>query len=313
MANIYPILIIFWIRQKFQVWLGLEMPDGSDYFIPQGLYIVDDPSTSSKFSESKIIIHGVDKFGILSEIGGELETTYIIPLGTNLITAINTTLALINDPKTPIIDLSLVSKTVPYTMIYEVGQKIGDILIDLAQLYSCSAYYDSLGQLNIEKDIEDDIKPSQWDFSDTNQFFYRGAVNKYKWSEMYNAVKVTSSNINGLSYTHTARDINLSSPTSIQNTGFERVFPYTSDKLSTLQQVTDLANYILKRKIALQNEVQITSIPMYHLDCDLVTTVTDNNLKLTKERLLINSLTIPLSTGGEMSLNCVKSKEIPFI
>jgi len=303
----------FWIRQKFQLWIGLEMTDGSDYYFPQGLYVVDDPSVTSNFSDSKIIIHGVDKYGLLSQIGGQLEATYIIPLGTNIITSINNTIALMNDPKQPIIDTSLVSLTTPYTMTYETGQNIGDILIDLSQLFSCSIYYDALGQLTVERDIEDDIKPSQWDFSDNNQFVYQGSVNKYKWSEMYNAVKVTSSNINGQTYYYTAKDMNLASPTSIPTVGFERIFPYSSDKLSTLQQVTDLANYILKRKIALQNEIQINSIPMYHLDCDSILTLTDNHMKLSKERLLINSLSIPLNTGGQMTINCVKSKEIPFI
>jgi hypothetical protein len=302
----------FWVRQKFQLYLGLELSDGTDYWISQGIFILNDPLVSSNRSESYISINATDKFGILTETGGELSEIYQIPVGTNVIDAINSILVLINDPKEPIIDVSLVGETVPYTMIYQASDKIGQILIDLAQLYSCSIYYNNFGQLVVEKDIDDEIKPSIWDFT-TEQFLYRGATNKYKFSEVFNSVLVVGANINGSIYSYKAQDLNLLSNTSIPNLGFERIYRYESDTLDSLQKVTDLANYILKRKIAIQNEVQINSIPMYHLDVDQIITLTDTNLDLSRERFLVNSLDIPLKTGSEISINCVKSKEIPFI
>ena len=301
----------FWVHQKFMLYLCLEI-NGEDYWLPQGVFVLDDPSVSSNFSESLISIKGVDKFGMLNQIGGELGYTYIINTDTDIISAITDTLALSNDPKTPIIDSYLIGFTTPYTMTYEPSSKIGDVLIDLAQLYSCSIYFNEVGQLVVERDAEDDIKSSLWDFT-TNDFTYLGAVNTYKWSDLFNAVRVVGSNINGSDVSYKATNENLSSSTSVPNLGFERIYYYYSDTLDTEQKCQDLAEYILRRKTAVQNEVQINSIAMYHLNPDEIITLTDNNLGLTKERYIINDFNLQLQIGGQLTISTVKSKEIPYV
>lgn len=304
----------FYIHQKFIVYLGLELPDGTDYWITQGVFILNDPITSSLFSESLITINGIDKFGLIDgSLGGELGYVYQIPLGTDVSQAIRDTLALSNDPQVPIIDTFLIGKTVPYTMIYQPSDNLGKILVDLAQLYSCSIYYNTIGQLVIERDIDDSIKPSIWDYS-VDEFAYQGSKNTYKWSEMYNSVLVVGSNISGTSVSYKTQNLNLLSPTSIPNlNNWERIFYYQSDTLSTIQQCDDLSAYILKRKTAQQNEIQITSVPIYHLDADNICTITDPKLGLNQERFLINNFSLQLNVGGQLTVNVVKSKEIPFI
>jgi len=311
--NIYiPNTETFFIRQKFKLYLGLELPDGTDYFLPQGIYIIEDPSVTSNFSESYINIQASDKFSLLSSIGGELSYTYIINIGTDISTAIQAVLTLGGDPKRPIIDASLVGLKTVYTMTYEAGSKLGDILIDLAQIYSCSCFYNENGQLVISKDIDDESKSSLWDFN-TSEFSYMGGTNQFKWSELFTSVRVVGSNISGATVSYKATNTNLLSPTSVSNLGFDRTFYYSKDTISTLQQATDLANYILKRKVTVQNSVQISSIAMFHLNPDELITITDEKLGLNEERFLIDGFSLSLSTGGTLSINCVKSKEIPFI
>lgn len=301
----------FFIHQKFMVQLGLEMPNGEDYWIKNGLFVMEDPSVSSNYSESFISIKGIDKFSLMDgTLGGELSSTYIIPIGTNIIQAIKDTLILVNDPQEPIIDVQLIGQTTPYTMTYETSDNISKIIIDLAQLYSCSVYYNENGQLVVEKDIPDEIKSSLWNFS-TEEFNFQGnAINTYKYSEIFNSVRVIGSNIDGITYSYTAQNNNLSSNVSIPNLGFERIFIHSSDLLDSNEKCKDLAEYILRRKIAMQNELSFSAIPMYHLNSDCICTLTDYNLNLSEERFLIDSITIPLNIGGVMTLKCIKEKEL---
>jgi len=304
----------FYIHQKFSLELGLELPDGTDFFLPQGIFIVDDPVVSSIYSKSTIRISGTDKFSLLnSDLGGELGNSYIINIGTDISQAIRSVLQLSGDTKPPIIDISLLGLTNPYTMIYEPTDNLGKILVDLAQIYSCSCYYNEFGQLVISKDADDSVKSSLWDFS-PDQFVYQGATSTHKWSEVFNSCRVVGSNFSGTSVSYKTSNLNLLSPTSIPNlNNRERVFYYTTDTISTVQQCIDLSEYILKRKTAIQNQVQINSICMYHLDVDEICTLTDPKLGFNQERFIINDLSISLQTNGQMSINAIKSKEIPFI
>jgi len=310
-----PNIDSFYIHQKMQLFLGLELPDGTDYFLPQGIFILDDPSVSSNFSESLISIQAVDKFGLINgDLGGELGYVYIINVGTDISTAIKSILTLSGDPKAPIIDSALVGLTNPYTMTYQPSDTLGKIIVDLAQLYSASCYYNELGQMVVSKDVDDGIKSSLWDFTTEDDLSYQGAKNQYNWREMCNSCLVVGSNVNGPTVSYKASNTNLLSPTSIPNlNGFERIFYYQKDTLSTVLQCTDLANYILKYKTAVQNSVQINSIKLFHLNPDEIVTLTDEKLGLSDERFIINDYSLSLSTNGALSLNVIKSKEIPFI
>jgi hypothetical protein len=72
----------------------------------------------------------------------------------------------------------------------------------------------------------------------------------------------------------------------------------------------DRANYELKRVTALYSDVNITCVPMYHLDVDHVITLTDAALGFNRARLLIKELTIPLSTHGQMTISACVTEEL---
>jgi len=304
----------FYIHQKFRLSLCLEIPNKTDFFLPQGVYILDNPSVSSKFSNSLISINGVDKFSLLNgDLNGEIGYVYIINIDTDVSQAIKSVLELSGDPQPPLIDTSLVGLKTPYTMTYQPNDTLGKIITDLSQLYACSCFYNENGQLEISKDVDDDIKSPLWDFS-TNSFVYQGGSNQFNWSDLYTSVRVVGSNIaSGVAVSHTVVNSNLLSPTSVQNLGFDRIFFYQTDTISTEQQCIDLSEYILKRKTAVQNSVQINSLGMFHLNSDAIITLTDSKLGLNKERFLINDINLQLNSNGTLSINAVKSKEIPFI
>ena len=302
---------IYW-RSKFKLYLGLEI-NGEDFLIPQGIFVIDDPEVVSKFSERKVNIHAIDLFGELDgSLGGELPSIYKLPLNTDMITAINQVLTESSISTSTIVDTSIIGKTTPYTIEKTYGSDTyGDLLIELAQIYSCNCYFNEDGNLVVEKDELDKNKASLWDFT-TEEFNYLGSNIKYKFSEVYNSVYVIGANINGAIVKYKAQNNNLLDPNSIPNIGFERVKIMEEPNLETQEQCQNLAEYWLKRTTASQNEISISSVPMYHLQADEIITLTDPQQNLDRERFLINSYSIPLKIGGEMSITAVKSQDLDF-
>lgn len=304
---------VLWFGQKFRLNLGLNI-DGIDCMIPQGIFVLDNPTLNSEFSSSTVNIRGLDKFALLDgTLGGELTYTYIIPVGSNIYSVIKNLLIIGNDKKEPILDSVWMSEITPYTITKEMGSgTIGEILIELAGMLSANCFYNELGQFVFEPDKQDSIKGSGWDFT-TEEFAYQGSNLELKYSEIYNAVLVVGDNINGTLVSYKAQNNNLLSKTSIPNLGVERIKHIQDVNITTLQQATDRANYELKRTIAMQASGSLSCIPMYHLNIDDVITLTDvKNLKLDSKRFLMSGYNIPLQIGGKMSVNIVDSTEFPF-
>lgn len=299
-----------WINQKFKLYLGLEI-NGEDYFIPNGVFVLDDPEVTSNFSESYINITGKDKFSALDgSLGGQLDSIYQIPVGTNIHSVIKSILTLANDKNQPILLSDFANEITPYTIKKEYGNNnYGQILIELAQMLSANIYYNELGQLVFEKDVEDSLKGSIWDFN-TDEFHYLGATNKYVFSKVYNKIVVIGSNINGNIATGIAINNNLQSNTRVQLIGLKTKEPIMDDMITTDDLAQQRANYELKRAIGVQSAVSIKSTAFFHFDVDQVITLTDSNLKLIQERFLIQSINLDFKNEGTMTISCVKSKEL---
>lgn len=66
-----------WIGQKFQLWTGLYLDDGTPYYISQGIYCVINPQEDYSPDKRTITIQGVDKWAYLDgSLFGNLTGTY---------------------------------------------------------------------------------------------------------------------------------------------------------------------------------------------------------------------------------------------
>jgi len=310
-----------WWRRKFQVFMGIDcqsnvalqdIGEEDIYWTSQGVFCLENPRVISNFSSKTVTIRGSDKFCVIDgTLGGETDGTYIVPVGTNILTAVQAVLNLVGDKKAPILDATLTSNTTPYTIEVSMGGSLSEVLIQLAGMVSANVYYNTEGQLVFAVDELDNTKPSLFDFTDED-FLYMGASQEYKFSELYNSVLVVGDNINGNIFDQRVQYNNLLSPVSIPNMGFERVKVIEDPNINTDERALLRANYELKRLVCLQSAIDVSCIPIFHLDVDNVFTLTDLSMDLDNTRFLINSLTVPLQTSGSMSLNAVAVQEIDF-
>jgi hypothetical protein len=304
-----------WLGGKIKLWLGEEI-NGEDYWIPQGVFVLNNPDAESYIGSKVLRIKAIDKFGMLDgTVGGELNSTYIVPVSSNIYTVLRellngtSTNDLPTDIRSPVLDQIYASEVTPYTLRKEVEDVLGNVIIELQGMLSANVFYNVNGEMVFERDSDDSTKGSLWDFS-TEEFNYLGATRTYKFNEVYNAVRVIGDNVDGDIALYEAQNINLVSPTSIQNLGYQRTFIINDPIINTDALAEDRANYELKRKTALYSDISLTVIPMYHLDVDNVITLTDASLGLNRDRFLINDITIPLTIGGQMTIQASKTEEL---
>jgi hypothetical protein len=304
----------FWVNQKFKLYLGYKI-DGEDYFLPQGVFILRNPSTVRDLSSKTAALSGIDKFSLMDgQLNGRLDATYNITLGTSVKTAIKAILATaaVNDPTTPLLIVG--SDITPYTIYKEFGGTYGDVILELNNIIAYNMFYDPDGRFNCLPDVLNSLKMSSWDFNTNSKIYLPPISQEYLYEQAYNTVMVVGDNVNGSIATGTATNNDPSSPFSVFHIGARLAPPITNAICSTDAQAQALAEYELKRYASLAINATISCIPLFHLDVDQIVTVTDDEASLDNERFLINSINIPLDPkgGNRMTINATKASDIDF-
>ena len=312
-----------WVNRKFLLELGVESLDqpGEVFYIPQGVFVMRNPTITSSNDHSVIDISGIDKFSLLDgQLGGRLDSTFIFEEGSDINADIRSILALSLDSnaqfpidaKSPILqDLPLDKSTSPYTLRRDLGGNLADVLLEINGFVSRNMFYNPLGHFVFQDDFEDIDKGSIWDYSQ-DDFTYLGSTHEYRFEDLHNKVIVVSDNVDGGTYIAEAVNTNPASRTNINAIGVKIAEPIFDNVIDSEDLAQQRADYELRRVNALQSAVTIKSIPMFHIDVDRMVTLTDDRLRLDKERFVIQDINIPLRFGSEITVSAVKSSELDF-
>lgn len=325
-----------WFGQKIRLSEGLILPDGSEFYLPQGVFSIRDPEEALKPNQKTVTFPLVDKWAdIDGTLGGRLDGIYEVPVNSPIFSAMSSLLTedkgngMPFDPVMPVFtdyyngkttvlpDGSTVSQLLtPYTL--RVGSDNGtraDVILGLATMLAAWAGYDQTGRLRIDPsqdDILDTQKPIQWAFSPTEKQFL-GTTYKVKNSEMYNDVIISGEAL-GINPQANARATNLdpASDTNVNLVG-RKIWRESKQGYYTDDICEAYAVFKLKRMTVLQKAVTIESSQLFHL--------TENNLvsirRLDKpgapiERHLVQGFTRPLGTAGSMQISAVSVADFPM-
>lgn len=308
LPNIYGI----WINKKVKLSLGVVCPDGTDFFIPQGVFVLLNPSYESSPTGTMVTFNAVDKFSQLTGDTGKglLKDIYQINNGTSVNTGLKAILSDFGDKIMP--NLYPNSSTFPYTIREGQDGNAGAIIEKIAYFMSYNCYYDRNGVFTTYPDIPDENKGVSWDYNfGDEKYTYLGATTEYKFTDTRNTVIVIGANINGLIAKAKVVDDDLASPTNVNLLG-EIPHITLNDYIQTTQQATDLANFILRRLKILNKTISINSIPIYHINVDDIITITDSNFGFNKQRFLVTGISMGLGFGADMSVECIAVDEVDF-
>lgn len=325
-----------WFGQKIRLMEGLLLPDGTEYYLPQGVFYVKNPEESFLPNQRVAQYTLVDKWAYLDgTLFGNLEGWALISINENIFSAISELLQRDRGNGTPIDNVPPVfttyydGKTIqrtdgttapwtdtPYTARFDnQNNTVADLLLELNQMLVGWIGYDASGRLRVDaayEDILDSDKPVQYQFSPEHMSFL-GATYSVKNTEVYNDVIVQGTALSG---THIpsgravnmdpASDTNIYGPLGLRTKTFEAGSYYADT------QCQELAEFYLKRSTVLQKSVTIQCGQIFHLtENNLVTIRRADKPGSPVERHLVTGFSRPLGQSGAMTIDCTSVNDFP--
>lgn len=322
-----------WFGTEIALDEGLVLPDGTEFYLPQGVYVIETPTEELKPSRRTITYHLVDKVANLDgTLSGNLEGTYEVEVGTNIFEPIAKLLAedrgngLPVDAVPPVFTKWYDGKTqtlpdgtvvlwtdTPSTLTINGGGSKWGVIDGLCAMLNAWVGYDETGALRVDPsqdDILDTDKPVIWNFSMESTSFL-GAAYTVKNTDVYNDYIVVGEALSDERQPSArAQNFDPASDTNIMLIGRKTYFE-SAPNYWTDQQCKDLANWRLKKVSVLQKAVSISCSQIFHLrGNDLVTITRTDRPGNPVERHLITGFTRPLTGNKPMTIEAVSTQDI---
>ena len=328
-----------WFGQQIKLSEGVILQDGTEYYIPQGVFLIENPQEALKPGQKTVTYNLVDKWANLDgTLFGNLEDVYGVDAGTNIFDAIASLLQLDRftmdsgnhpiDPVAPLFtdyyngrtqtltDGSVVSLIeAPYDFLSESTGTMADVILGLNEMIAGDIGYNQVGRLVInpsQDDILDTDKPILWEFTQ-NEKALLGVDYSPKPTDVYNDVIVVgaTSDTNETAKGR-AQNNDPSSPTCISRIGLKTkrlgMPNYYSD-----QMCQDYADWMLKRYSVLSREMSLSCTQMFHIiENELITVERSDKPGSPVERHLVTGFSRPIGQAGAMTINCVSVNDIPL-
>lgn len=304
-----PNINSIWMNNKFRLDVGLEF-NGVEYLFARGIYILGNPSSSHQDSDKQVSLTLVDKFAMFEGKMGTLETTYEIPVGTNIQKAIYGILNLDNgmgypmDSK-PVLFDDFVTTTMPFTLTKDAGSTLGEMLLELGTILNAEVFYNSQGNLcykSINETTNDDLKSSLWDYEDGKRDYFT-ANTQYGFEDVINEVHVVGDNVNNDIFSAISKNTNPASPLCIGLIG-RRVLYINDSNIYNDSLAQQRANYELRRQglLKVSMTIEVAFNPL--LFVNNIITITDSHYDLERARFLIQSISYSIGSQSKMTITC---------
>lgn len=325
-----------WFGQQIKLMEGLVLPDGTDFYLPQGVFYVKNPEETFMPNSRIARYNLVDKWAYLDgTLFGNLEGWALIEINEDIFNAISQLLlrdrgnGLPIDNVPPIFTTYYNGKTVtrtdgttvpwtdtPYTARFDNrSNTVATMLLELNKMLVGWIGYDSTGHLRVDaayEDILDANKPVQWEFS-PKEVNFLGATYSVKNTEVYNDIIVNGTALSG-NHVPSGRavnqdpssDTNIYGPLGMRTKVFEESYYYAD------AQCQELAEWYLKQNSVLKKSVSIQSSQIFHLrENELVTIRRTDKPGAPVERHLVTGFTRPIAQNGAMTIDCTSVNDFP--
>ena len=326
-----------WFGTQIRLSEGLALPNGEEFYIPQGLFYVKDPQEAVLTGENTVTWDLYDKWSYLDgTLFGTLEGIYEVPLGVNIFSAMGSILLLDRgnglkvDPVKPMFTDWYNGKTqiledgteaaltdTPYTYRAEsAGLTYADIILELNKMIAGCIGYDSTGRLIVEPsqdDVDDREKPVVYEFTPANSQFM-GATYTVLNGEVYNDVIVEGQSLSDYGVVG-GRAVNTDpkSDTNIYILG-RKILRETENGYYSPGICESLAKFKLKRCTTLQKNVSIECAQIFHIqENQLITLRRPDKEGWPVERHLVSGFERDLAQDGKMVINAVSVNDYPEV
>lgn len=313
-----PSINNLWINKKFRLDIGIALLNDAIVWFPKGIYVVGNITLTRGNSEKTVELELKDKFAQLEDKSGTLDSTYEIPVGSDVVDAINGILnfdkgdGYILDYKPIMLDSSFEGFKIQATIRKEAGDTLGALILEIAYQMSAEVYYNNVGNLTfvpLNETIDDLQKPIIWSYSNWDRDLHNLNLN-YNNEEIVNIVKVVGNNTDYGIFSASLSNENPMSPLCVQRIGRRMAPPYTEENVWSNDLAKSLAQYYLRQKSYMQ--VQFSAPVSFNpiLTVNNLCEVEDDFLNFKREKLLITAISYTSDTG-EMTLTLVNTTDLP--
>lgn len=309
-----------WTGVKLNLELGLQI-DGAVVWFPKGTYAITNITSSHKQGETNVSVEASDKFSILEGADGLLDTSYTIPVGSEIHEVIRDLLKTPKGNGEPLDPLDIIyhsafkGKTTQATIIKETGDTVGSIILDLATQLNAEVFYDIEGHLNvipINSVTDDQDKTIIYHFYDELGGM-EGLDLSFDLSGVINRVIVIGSTNNGETYRAVAVNDNPGSPLCYQRIGYRTASPISDSNITSQILAQERADYELRQKLIVKSSSTVTVRYNPLLLVNNLITITDDFYGLNQVRFLVQGISLALDYSGAMSLTISNIQNFMFL
>ena len=328
-----------WFGQQIRLSEGLLLPDGTEYYIPQGIFEIEQPNEHLSPRGNTVTYRLVDKWANLDgTLGGNLEGAYSIQAGTDIFQAMASLLRLGKfdmannssspiDPIPPLFTSYYNGKTqtltdgtevplteAPYDFLSDEQGCLADVLLGLSAMLAAWIGYNQVGRLVVDPsqdDILDATKPVLWDFSMNEKQLLNVEYTTNK-DQIFNDIIVVG-DTSDTNYTARGRAQNRdpASDTCISRIGLKtqriHMANYYADEICE-----SMAEFRLKRSAVASKTVNIECTQMFHIvENGIVTVQRLDKPGAPVERHVVQGFTRPLGQTGTMIINAISVQDFP--
>ena len=316
-----------WFGQNIRLSEGLILPDGTAFYIPQGVFSIRDPNETWRPGQKTATLNLVDKWSYLDgTLFGNLDGIYEVPVGSDIFEVMSSVLALDRgnglpvDSMTPVYTTYYTGKTqelpdgttayltdTPYTLRVDSDNgTYADVILGLNDMLVGVIGYDPNGRLRVEPsqdDLDDIDKEILWEFSPTEKQLL-GATYTVLNSQVYNDIIIQGETQDDYAQpSGRAQNTNPQSDLSIYGALGLRTLRMSAAGYATDRQCQDLADWMLKRNCILKKSVTIESSQIFHIqENKLVTIRRADKPGQPIERHLVTGFTRPIGQVGSMTI-----------
>ena len=309
-----------WTGVKLNLELGLQI-DGAVVWFPKGTYAITNITSSHKQGETNVSVEASDKFSILEGADGLLDTSYTIPVGSEIHEVIRDLLKTPKGNGEPLDPLDIIyhsafkGKTTQATITKETGDTVGSIILDLATQLNAEVFYDIEGHLNvipINSVTDDQDKTLIYHFYDELGGM-EGLDLSFDLSGVINRVIVIGSTNNGETYRAVAVNDNSGSPLCYQRIGYRTASPISDSNITSQILAQERADYELRQKLIVKSSSTVTVRYNPLLLVNNLITITDDFYGLNQVRFLVQGISLALDYSGAMSLTISNIQNFMFL
>lgn len=311
----------FWAGTRLRLELGVILQSGQIIWCQKGIYTINKVVPNLTTSGKEVQVSASDKFGLLEDATGRIETTYEIPVGTEIENIFRDTLltemgnGFPIDSKPFIYNSVFKGKKTQSTISKNAGETLGSVLLELAEQLSAEIFYNANGNLVIAPIVEvtaDANKPLIYEFETA-----KGDISQLDFSLDYNSIinriVVVGNSSSGGVYRAIAVNDDPASPLCYQRIGYRTGNVINDSNITSDVLAEERADYELRQQLILKSSTSANVLFNPLLEVNNLIAISDDFFELNHERFLIQSVSCSIDYSGQMSITFSNLKNLPFV